>query len=252
MSWKLECDDPRESEVTKKKINAKEVLNDIKSGMRDNALMAKYELSPGQLKSLMNKLQTAGLLRRPEPERPPVASEAPIDYSFFSCPACGFDASEEFDECPRCGVVVSKYEPPKQPPAAEQATPGAENKPAIEVWPEQTRRNLRGIKIIVVLALILAGLVALVLLDKHRKAAQSTQPQPVQGVVSQEEMSEEDRVNSLSDGKTPRYRDMIDRRLPRVKPINPELDSHMKKSFGDLGDRLDERSRAREDLTNQP
>jgi hypothetical protein len=220
--------------------------------MRDNALMGKYELSPGQLKSLMKKLETAGLLKQPEPEQPAVPAEASIDYSFFACPACGFSGSGQFEECPRCGVVVSKYEPPKTPPAVEQAAPGTQGKPAVEVWPEQTRRNFQGIKIIVVLALILASLLALVLFDKHRKAARSTQPGPVQEAVSQEETSEEERVDSLSDGKPPRYRNMIDGRLPRVKPINPELDSHMKKSFGEIGDRLDDRTRAREGLTNQP
>lgn len=241
----------RGSQVAKKKINAKEVLSDIKSGMRDNALMGKYHLSPGQLASLMEKLRSAGLLDRPEPEEPAPVEEARIDYSFFSCPACGFGEGGQFDECPRCGVVVSKYEPPPQP-AAALPVPGAEKKPVIEVWPEQTRRNLRGIKIIVVLALILAVVVALVLVDKRGKDAQSTDPQPVEESVSQEEMSEEDRLNSLSEGKPPKYRKKIDERLPHVKPINPELDAHMNKSFGDVGDSLDEKTRAGEDLTNQP
>ncbi len=238
--------------MAKKKINAKEVLNDIKAGMRDNALMGKYDLSPGQLKSLMNKLEAAGLLERPEPEKPAPVGEAAIDYSFFACPACGFSGGDQFDECPRCGVVVSKYEPPKNPPPTELPVPGGEKKPVIEVWPEKTRPNFSGVKAIVVLALILAVMVALVLVDKHRKAAQSSRPQPVQETVSQEEMTEEDRMDSMSSGKAHRYRDLIDRRLPRVEPINPELDSHMKKSFGDVGDRLDDRSRMREDLTNQP
>lgn len=235
-----------------KKINAKEVLNDINSGMRDNALMGKYGLSPGQLKSLMNKLEAAGLLKQPEPEQPTVQEEAPIAYSFFACPSCGHSGNEEFEECPRCGVVVSKYEPPKEPPAAQQTATGTGQKPPIEVWPEQTRRNLQGVKIIVVLALILAGLVALVLYDKQRKAAQSTQPPPAQEVVSQEGQSEQDRLDSRASEKAPRYKDMIDKKRPRVKPINPELDSHMEESLGDVGDRLDERERAKQDLTNQP
>ncbi|MDQ7785022.1 MAG: hypothetical protein RDU20_19210 [Desulfomonilaceae bacterium] len=240
--------------MAKKKINAKEVVKDIESGMASNALMGKYDLSPGQLESLMKKLEAAGLLQRQEPpEQPPPPAEAPIAYSFFSCPSCGLDADEEFDECPRCGVVVSKYEPPKNPPASEQTIPGAGGKPVIEVWPEKTRRNLRGIKIIAVLALILAALVTFVLFDKHRQAEQSAaRPDPVQETMSEEEMSEQDRLDSLSDGKPPRYRRMIDKKLPHVEPINPELDTYMKKSLGDLGERLDERSRLREDLTNQP
>lgn len=237
--------------MPKKKINAKEVVRDIKAGMHHNSLMQKYELSPGQLKGLIKKLEDAGLLTPPEPEEITPKAESPIERPFVTCPACGYGQDGEFDDCPRCGVVVSKYEPPKKPPETEQNPDGTPKKPVIEVWPEETKRNYRGIKIIVALVVILAALVALVLYDKHRKAQQAAQP-PIKQETLAEEPTEEERLDNLSKQQPKDFRDFIDKRLPRVKPINPELDTHMRKSFGDVGDSLDERTRAREDLTNQP
>ncbi|MDQ7785730.1 MAG: PilZ domain-containing protein [Desulfomonilaceae bacterium] len=46
------------------RINAREIVNDILSGLDDIALMEKYRLSSKGLHSLVNKLIAAGLLRR--------------------------------------------------------------------------------------------------------------------------------------------------------------------------------------------
>lgn len=237
--------------MPKKKINAKEVVRDIKAGMHNNALMQKYELSPGQLKGLIKKLEDAGLIKPPEPEELAPDAHDTFDEPYMTCPACGYGQNGEFDDCPRCGVVVSKYEPPKPPPGTEQSPDGSPKKPAIEVWPEQTKPNLRGIKIIVVLALILVAFIALVLYDKHRKAQQAMQPQPKQEEMSREP-TEEEHLDGLTKKQPKDFKDFINKRLPKVKPINPALDRHMRKSFGEVGDSLNERSRARDDLTNQP
>jgi hypothetical protein len=245
--------DERGSEVSKKKINAKEVLKDIKAGMLDNALMNKYELSPGQLKSLKKKLVDAGFLKPPEPEVVAPAAESPIDYAFTTCPACGYGQAGEFDDCPRCGVVISKYEPPKQPPPPQQTPEGAPKPPNLDAWPEETSRSFQGLKIIVALAAVLAALVALVLIDKHRKAIRAAElATQQQKLEEQEELTEEERLEDLTSRKPKNIKEMIDDRIPNMKPINPELDRHMHRSLGEVGDRLDERSRARDNLTNQP
>jgi|GEM_PF-354775 predicted transcriptional regulator len=48
-------------------IDARQALQDIQSGMDDSALMKKYNLSTKGLKSLFNKLATAGLIREINP-----------------------------------------------------------------------------------------------------------------------------------------------------------------------------------------
>ncbi len=48
------------------KINAKEVLNDIHSGLDDASLMEKYQLSANHLQNLFKKLVQAGVLQQSE------------------------------------------------------------------------------------------------------------------------------------------------------------------------------------------
>jgi uncharacterized protein (DUF433 family) len=45
----------------KRKINAHQLLADIKSGMNDDALMAKYELTARELQSVLRQIIEAGL-----------------------------------------------------------------------------------------------------------------------------------------------------------------------------------------------
>lgn len=55
---------PRGGRVAKTVINAKDVLDDVRSGLSDDALMAKYNLSPGGLERLFAKLAELGALKR--------------------------------------------------------------------------------------------------------------------------------------------------------------------------------------------
>ncbi len=114
-------------------INAAEVLRDIRGGMTSQDIMKKYNLSPKGLQSLFDKLVNASVLNeselpqssamRPAPDRGPrpatIAEEskahstiprtqAPFDA--WKCPACGGSQPEVPEECPRCGIVVSKFE----------------------------------------------------------------------------------------------------------------------------------------------
>lgn len=100
--------------MAKRKISAKEILRDLQDGIGENAIMAKHGLSPSQLKAILNKLESAGLLsdieRTKEPEEP-----SPKPSATHVCPACGMPQDHEFDECPQCGVIVSKYLGPDEP-----------------------------------------------------------------------------------------------------------------------------------------
>jgi hypothetical protein len=94
-----------------KKISAKAVLKDIHAGMHQTALMAKYELSPRQLQSLFKKLIDAGLLEPPEHPEPDHAGSSRTD-TIAICPGCQTPLSELDDECPKCGLVISKLAEP--------------------------------------------------------------------------------------------------------------------------------------------
>jgi hypothetical protein len=65
-----------------KKINAKDFLNDIRSGMDDDALMRKYEISDQGLQRLLKQLLEKGLLTESDlSSRSPKATEAVVDTS---------------------------------------------------------------------------------------------------------------------------------------------------------------------------
>lgn len=236
--------------MAKKKINVKEVLADVKAGMHDNALMNKYDLSPGQLKSLMSKLQQAGLWEPPEPEPDQVSSSGLTTTPYeamFTCPACGLNATGEHTECPRCGVVLSKYEPP---PAPEPGSEGKLGEKAQQVkfdgWAATTPKSRTYLKILAVVLAIAVAVIAVSKIREYRRAQQA-QSKPPQQVVHPEEFADR-----AGEGKASRYRDLIESRMPRVAPINPEVDDQMRRSLGDIGDALDQRNRAKRDLTNQP
>ncbi len=98
-------------------IDARNVLLDIRGGMSDSALMSKYGLSATGLQSLFQKLLDAGIIKQSEvDDRMPLVQKT-VDITIFRCPACGMPQFSEFDECPQCGVIVSKFKRAK----AEQA-----------------------------------------------------------------------------------------------------------------------------------
>jgi hypothetical protein len=233
--------------VPKKTINAKEVLHDIKAGMHQNALMNKYGLSPGQLKRLTEKLEAAGLLEHPAPQPVREPSTPLYPLAFFTCPACGLSKEGEYEECPRCGVVLSKYESPVDSVGTQSSQDAAAKKVKFDGWSATTPKSYRLWKILVAIVVLAVGFTALVVIKRHREWLQLTKPVPVQHMVSPDEG-----VEDAGPTAPPRYKDMIDRRMPRVAPINPELDAHMRESLGDIGNALDDRTRAGEDLTGKP
>jgi hypothetical protein len=89
-------------------INARQAVRDIEAGLPDHVLMEKYRLSERGLRSLIEKLVAAGLLRPDEHVRTadPSASLSPPGWK---CPACGKPRSAAVEECPDCGVIVEKY-----------------------------------------------------------------------------------------------------------------------------------------------
>jgi len=94
--------------MEKKTVNLKEIVQDINSGMHATQLMVKHELSPGQLAKVMEKLEAMGHIQQgARPAEPPVAHTGGTPR--ISCPNCRTIIPEDLDDCPRCGVVLSRY-----------------------------------------------------------------------------------------------------------------------------------------------
>ena len=92
--------------MEKRKITAREVLRDIRSGLSDQDLMEKYTLSAQGLQSVFHKLVNAGVITQPElDDRVPI-TERTVDIGLFICPACGNIQGTEFATCPRCGFTA--------------------------------------------------------------------------------------------------------------------------------------------------
>ena len=103
------------SDSGKKRISAKEILADIRSGMDASALKLKYGLSDKSLAKVYLKLNQAGVLKK-QGKSPGDSTSAPTPTRFgdqpraeWKCPACGKAQPSEVAECPACGIVVAKY-----------------------------------------------------------------------------------------------------------------------------------------------
>jgi outer membrane protein assembly factor BamB len=97
--------------VSKRKINAKQAVRDIRLGLSDSEMMEKYELSSRGLQSLFEKLINEGLVDLPDIEdRTPLHSRTVV-VDLYRCPACNMPQFETFDVCPQCGVIVTKFKP---------------------------------------------------------------------------------------------------------------------------------------------
>ncbi len=95
--------------MSKRKINAKQAVRDIRLGLSDSEMMEKYELSSRGLQSLFEKLIEEGLVDpRDVDERVPLHSRT-VAVDLYRCPACGMPQFEPFDVCPQCGVIVTKF-----------------------------------------------------------------------------------------------------------------------------------------------
>jgi len=95
--------------VEKRHINAHEVLQDIRAGLDDTALMAKYNLSAKDFRGLCAKLIETGRLSEIEFSELELLWAQKDGHAWY-CPACHMPQSHQFDECPQCGIIVAKYE----------------------------------------------------------------------------------------------------------------------------------------------
>ena len=90
-------------------ISARELLLDMQSGLDADALMAKYKLSPKLFETLCARLVETGRLTSSQMAEFKLLW-AQKKGSVWHCPACHMPQHHSFDECPQCGVIVSKFQ----------------------------------------------------------------------------------------------------------------------------------------------
>ena len=107
----------------KKKINAAQIVADIRAGMGGSTLRRKYGLSEKGLHVLYRKLLDKGLVHESELERkrsgpavqprkalpkPERTRPQPARIDPWACPFCGAEFPQRHDECPKCGAIAAK------------------------------------------------------------------------------------------------------------------------------------------------
>ncbi|MFH1115588.1 MAG: hypothetical protein V1792_16895 [Pseudomonadota bacterium] len=93
--------------MAKKSINGREIMADIRSGMDDDGLMAKYGLSSKGIIQLMGRLVSTGLLTPEElAERRSLAKT--VYFPTFRCNACHEIHYTRFAVCPSCGAKMEQ------------------------------------------------------------------------------------------------------------------------------------------------
>jgi len=95
--------------MEKRIVNAKQVLDDIRAGVDDAALMAKYQLSEKGLQSLFKKLVDGGVLKPEEVEKRTALPEKAV-ASTWKCPICGNPQNTHYDKCPECSVIAARFQ----------------------------------------------------------------------------------------------------------------------------------------------
>lgn len=111
----------------KKRISGSELARDVRAGMEESLLLAKYSLSHDQLQRALGKLVSAGLLTETELQATANGDpELTMTISTKVCPICSQTQSEQATECSKCGVVFNKVRPDIAPEAyPEPESPAA-------------------------------------------------------------------------------------------------------------------------------
>ncbi len=128
-------------------IDGRQLMQDIKAGITDIALMEKYKLSAKGLQSLFRKMVLAGVVSQFDLDRRMPWTEKTVEIELFRCPACSLPQLNRFDECPQCGIIVNKYrgatekEPPAPTPLIQASSKQPKSEPPQESRPAAPTRG---------------------------------------------------------------------------------------------------------------
>jgi len=149
--------------MSKQRISAKEVVEDLRTGADDSTLMTKYNLTEGGLQSLFKKLVAVGAIDQAEIDTRKSEPEADPEL-VWECPACGKPQTRELEECPDCGVIMSRFRdkrgspptPPKPPERSAERGSSRDQPPPSSSW-----KDNKVLVILLILFLTPVGLYAL-------------------------------------------------------------------------------------------
>lgn len=105
--------------MEKRKIRAKKIAQDVRSGLTDGELMEIYGLTPRTLRYLLTKLVQAGLITDLEFYERSRLTESDVFRAFsdetdavLRCPNCGQCLPERGEDCVFCTTRESSREKP--------------------------------------------------------------------------------------------------------------------------------------------
>ncbi|MBI4964827.1 MAG: zinc ribbon domain-containing protein [Desulfomonile tiedjei] len=185
------------ADFDKRKISAKQIVADIRAGLDDARLQRKYGLSHEALESVYGKLIRAGALKEVEIRGRLASGSGENEESQEKgptpgplCPSCNAPVPTGSAECPKCGIVLSKFAPIEEPAYSVHLGPVDDS----EFDSNPSRKWVSIALSIIVLAV--CG-VALILWAVHRdkeklRVATADAPQAVEEVAGQSDASEED------------------------------------------------------------
>ena len=87
-------------------LRAKDILSDLKDGMDDDSIMAKYGLTPRGVANLLDKLVWEGLLTEEDLEKRK-AMGATVTLPLYKCIVCSELQFARLSKCPHCGGKMS-------------------------------------------------------------------------------------------------------------------------------------------------
>ncbi len=185
----------------KRKLSAKQVVTDIRSGMDGSGLKRKYELSDKALEYVCKQLIAAGALTeheisrlRPLREVPEASPEGP-ERILWRCPACNAPQSVEMLECPVCGVVVDKF-------VAHKDQAGHVLSAASPTWPDAGPSERTGWTPIIISIVVFAFVGTCLLLWSTHRSKEASEvseldagTQPLQQTATEASQTQEDSVD---------------------------------------------------------
>lgn len=103
--------------MQKRRISARELVNDIRAGIADSDLSEKHRISPEGLQFIMRRLVDAGLMTPLELSERSSLTENRIRREYiekgdsgFRCYICRKAIPRELDECPYCDAITGDFE----------------------------------------------------------------------------------------------------------------------------------------------
>jgi len=149
----------------KKKVRAKDLIEDLRSGLTDSEIQEKHGLTKQQMQNVFSRLLQMGALTQFDLEQrtpKPVAKEEALT----KCKACGKSYSDDLAQCPECGLSKDAVISPRTSRVPSRSIPP----------PRPAKAVLLIVGVVVLLVAALGGLGAYFWLKTRQPQAVATEP----------------------------------------------------------------------------